>query len=77
MESTATKGRAPARSTRLTGRDYVVLAVFGVLLFAVFMVFSIVCSLSAPRPGSPMGSALFRPVSCGCTCWPAFPSAVR
>ncbi|MCQ4881971.1 MptD family putative ECF transporter S component, partial [Alistipes onderdonkii] len=47
MESTATKGRAPARSTRLTGRDYVVLAVFGVLLFAVFMVFSIVCSLSA------------------------------
>lgn len=47
MESTATKGRAPARSTRLTGRDYVVLVVFGVLLFAVFMVFSIVCSLSA------------------------------
>ena len=31
MESTATKGRVPARSTRLTGRDYVVLAVFGVL----------------------------------------------
>ena len=47
MESTATKKRTLARGTRLTGRDYVVLAVFGVLLFAVFMAFSIVCSLSA------------------------------
>lgn len=48
MESTATKGRASARSTsRLTGRDYVVVAVFGVLLFAVFMAFSMVLSLNA------------------------------
>lgn len=48
MGSTVTKGRSSARSTtRLTGRDYVVVAIFGVLLFAVFMAFSMVFSLSA------------------------------
>lgn len=48
MESTVTKGRPAVRSTaRLAGRDYVVVAIFGVLLFAVFMAFSMVFSLNA------------------------------
>lgn len=48
MESTVVKGRSAARNaSRLTGRDYVVVAIFGVLLFAVFMAFSLVFSVSA------------------------------
>ena len=47
METTARKTVAPTQGGRLAGRDYVIVAVFGVLLFAVFMVASMVLSISA------------------------------
>lgn len=50
MESTATKTKAvvTGRSAgKMTGRDYVLVAIFGVLLFAVFMAFSMVLSANA------------------------------
>ena len=48
MESTVTKTVATGRNAgRMTGRDYVLVAIFGVLLFAVFMACSIVFSANA------------------------------